>query len=140
MVTCFVVLFSINLIFLCLAARSIRKRAATRFGADIVAYLNKHPRKQYLLSPKVAQAVANERVSLRNATDNADVAQHYMLFAEETPVADWMKWSCNRLGQYHLVSGPLEVNFDYYPTWEGASRVIELSMRRAREMHLVAKP
>ena len=140
MVTCFVVLFSINLIFLCFAARSIRKRAATRFGADIVAYLNKHPRTQYLLSPKVAQAVANERVSPRNATDNADVAQRYMLFAEETPVAAWMKWSCNRLGQYHLVSGPLEVNFDYYPTWEGESRVIELSMRRAREMQLVAKP
>ena len=37
MVTCFVVLFSINLIFLGVAARSIRKRAATRFGADIVA-------------------------------------------------------------------------------------------------------
>lgn len=140
MVTCFVVLFSINLIFLGVAARSIRKRAATRFGADIVAYLNKHPRTQYLLSPKVAQAVANERVSPRNATDNADVAQQYMLFAEETPVVDWRKWSCNRLGQYRLVSGPLEVNFDYYPTWEGESRVVELSMRRAREMHLVATP
>lgn len=140
MVTCFVVLFSINLIFLCFAARSIRQRAATRFGADIAAYLNEHPRKQYLLSPRVAQAVAGERVSLPNATDNEDVAQQYMLFAEETPVAVWMKWSCNRLGQYHLVSGPLEVNFDYYPTWEGEPRVIELSMRRAREMHLVAKP
>jgi hypothetical protein len=51
-----------------------------------------------------------------------------------------MKWSCNRLGQYHLVSGPLDVNFDYYPTWEGEPKVIELSMQRAREMHLVLKP
>lgn len=140
MITCFVVLFSINLVFLCVAARSIRKRAATRFGADIVAYLNKHPRTQFLLSPKVAQAVASERASLPNTTDNADEAQQYMLFAGETPVAAWMKWSCNRLGQYHLVSGPLEMNFDYYPTWEGEPRVIELSMRRAREMHLVAEP
>lgn len=140
MVTGFVVLFSINLIFLCFAARSIRKRAATRFGADVVAYLNKHPEKQYLLSPKVAQAVASERASPPNATGNADTAQHYMLFAEETPVAVWMKWSANRLGQYQLVSGPLEVNFDYYPTWEGEPRVIELSMQRAREMHLVVNP
>jgi hypothetical protein len=140
MVTGFIVLFSINLIFLCFAARSIRKRAATRFGADIVAYLNKHPGAQYLLSPKVTQAVGGERMSLRNAADSEDVAQRYMLFAEETPVAVWMKWSCNRLGQYHLVSGPLEMNFDYYPTWEGESRVIELSMQRAREMHLVVQP
>jgi len=139
-VTGFVVLFSINLIFLCFAARSIRKRGATRFGTDIIAYLNKHPGTQFLLSPKVAQAVASEGGSLPNATDNEDVAQQYMLFAGETPVAVWMKWSCNRLGQYHLVSGPLEVNFDYYPTWEGESRVIELSMQRAREMHLVIKP
>lgn len=140
MVTCFVVLFSINLIFLCHAARSIRKRGATRFGADVMAHLNKHPGTQFLLSPKVAQALANERESLPNATDNEDAAQRYLLFADETPVAVWMKWSCNRLGQYHLVSGPLDVNFDYYPTWEGGPRVIELSMQRAREMHLVVKP
>jgi hypothetical protein len=33
-----------------------------------------------------------------------------------------------------------EVNFDYYPTWEGESKVIELSMQRAREMHLAVNP
>jgi len=47
---------------------------------------------------------------------------------------------CNRPWQYRVVSSPLEVNFDYYPDWLGDARAVDLSMRRARDAHMLPKP
>ena len=135
-VTGFVAIFVSNATFLCFAAQTIRPPDAARFSEDIVAYLKKHSGEQYFVSPSVP-LVVGENVTLSNTTPDPDLAQRYMLFAHDaSPGA----YSCNRLGQYQLVSGPLDVNLDYYPDWQGEPRVMELSMQRAREMELLPKP
>jgi len=135
-VTCFLVLFIANGIFLWVAAETIRPHTV-RTGAEIVAYLKKHSKEQYFLSPRVVAAMATEKAILNNTTPDPKVAQRYILHSED---AERTKYSCNRPGQYERVSGPLEVNFDYYADWQGQARVVDLSMQRAREMQLVPKP
>lgn len=132
---CFAILVG-NAMFLYVAAQTITPHPP-RFGQDIVAYLKKHSGEKFLLSPKAEQAVAMEEGAVRNATADPNLAQRYISFADE---ASPLQYSCNRRGQYQLVSGPLEVNFDYYASWEGAARVIDVSISRARNMQLLPQP
>jgi hypothetical protein len=136
LVTGFVALFIVNASFLCFAAQTIAPGAGARFGADIVTYLKKHPKEQYFLSAKVAEAVARENVTLSNTTRDPSAAQRYLLYSGDAPRE---RLSCNRVEQYQRVSGPLEVNFNYYADWQGAGRVVVLSMQRAYEMQLLPK-
>jgi hypothetical protein len=32
--------------------------------------------------------------------------------------------------------GPMEVNFDYYPTWQGDERIVVMPLARARALGL----
>lgn len=134
--TCFMVLFAGNVIFLCFASYTILTRISQDFGQDIVRYLKTHGSQKYFLSPIVAQLVADQNATLSNVTGDPNAAHRYMVFNTEV---DSARWSSNRLGQYHRVSGPLEVNFDYYASWEGAPRVFELSIQRAIEMELFSR-
>ncbi len=131
----FVTLFAFNATFLYLASETIRP-GVVKFGPDIVTYLKKHSGEQYLLSPKVAIAVASQNATLSNVTLDPNLAKRYLLFAQEgAPEA----YICNRLGQYQYVAGPLEVNSDYYPDWQGEARVFGVPMERARAMQLVRR-
>ena len=131
----FAMLFIGNGIFLCFAAKTIRA-PVDAFTGNVIAYLKKHDRERYFLSPRIVQALAKENVTLNNTTDDPNAAQRYILHSYD---ASRTNYSCNRLGQYRRVSGPLEVNFDYYPDWQGPARVVDLSMQRAREMQLLPK-
>jgi len=136
-VTCLILLFLANITFLAFAAWTITLHRRPT-GAAIVKYLKEYPNTRYLLSSTVADAVAKEHVTLSNATRNSDVAQRYIFYSDEDEL--WAKLSSNWPGQYQRVSGPLDVNFDYYAGWRGAEKVLDVSIDRAREMHLFASP
>jgi hypothetical protein len=124
-----------NAMFLYVAAQTVRPHPP-QFGQDIVAYLKEHAGEKFLLSPRTAQAVAMGKEAVSNTTSDPNLAQRYMSFTDEASPG---QYSCNRPGQYQRVSGPLEVNFDYYASWQGAARVIDVSILRAREMQLLPK-
>ena len=88
------------------------------------------------MSPQIADLLEKNEIRPPNVTSNPETAQRYMLFIGEIPPLEFVRWESNVLGQYHVVSGPLEVNFDYYADWHGAPMVVELSMKRALEMHI----
>jgi hypothetical protein len=133
----FVGIFATNGAFLVQAAQTIHSRNATRFTADLVAHLRTHRGASHFLSPKVSALFSPGESSPANVTKDPSAAERCVLFADEVGPDDWENWSCNRLGQYQLISGPIEVNLDYYSSWRGASMVVEVSMTRAREMHLL---
>jgi hypothetical protein len=37
----------------------------------------------------------------------------------------------NQRNLYTVLFGPYEVNFNYYPSWDGDSRVVAISMKNA---------
>jgi hypothetical protein len=135
--TCLILLFLANMTFLAFAARTITLQGRPT-GAAIVQYLKKHPGTRYLLSSTAAEAVAKENVTLSNTTQDSNAAQRYMFYTDEDEL--YLKLSSNRPGQYQRASGPLNVNFDYYADWQGSEKVIDVSIDRAREMHLFASP
>jgi hypothetical protein len=134
---CLVLLFLANMIFLSFAAWTITLHRRPS-GVDIAKYLKNHGNSRYLLSPTVADEVAKENVTLSNTTQDPNAAQRYVFYSDEHEL--WAKVSSNRPGQYQRVSGPLDVNVDYYASWRGAEKVLDVSIGRAREMHLLASP
>jgi hypothetical protein len=134
----FVAIFATNGAFLVHAAQTIHNRNATPFAADLMAHLQTHRGASHFLSPKVSALFRPGESSPANVTRDPSAAERCVLFADEVGPDDWKNWSCNRLGQYQLISGAIEVNLDYYSSWPGAPMVVEVSMTRAREMHLLA--
>jgi hypothetical protein len=134
---CLILLFLANMMFLAFAAWTITLHRRPT-GTDIVNYLKKHPNTRYLLSSTAAAAVSKENVTLSNTTQDSNVAQRYIFYSDEDEL--WAKLSSNWPGEYERVSGPLDVNFDYYAGWRGAEKVLAVSIDRAREMHLLRSP
>ena len=77
---------------------------------------------------------------LQNVSDNPADAERYLFSSKELSLQQFGHLLCNRPGQYRLVSGPLEVNFDYYPDWLGDARAVDFSMQRARDARVAPSP
>jgi hypothetical protein len=57
-----------------------------------------------------------------------------LFFSREVPADDWL---ANRRGRYTVVPpGPFEVNWDYYPTWEGPERLVVTDATTARALRI----
>ena len=73
--------------------------------------------------------------SAPNVVADAASADGYVFVSNE--VRDWQLWVANRPGIYRTVSGPLEVNFDYYPSWAGPPRVLAVTIDTAKKLKVV---
>ena len=129
---CLIGIFAANTLFLWIAARTIIPQKSQR-ARDVVEYLTNHPNERFYLSRVMAEFLTNQNVTLSNTTENPNKADRFLFHSDE---ADRTKFICNRPFQYRLVSGRLEVNFNYYADWEGQGKVFDVSMKRANEMHL----
>ena len=63
-----------------------------------------------------------------NITDSIDLADRFIFFSSE--VSDWKLFLANVPSRYRTIWSELdEVNWDFYPSWEGHSRVLEISAK-----------
>lgn len=130
-----------NVVWLFHAASTIRYRHQADMTGDVIAYIQRHSGTRYFLSPQLAQAIAMRNGSqLQNVSDNPADAERYLFSSKELSLQQFGHLLCNRPGQYRLVSGPLEVNFDYYPDWLGDARAVDFSMQRARDARVAPSP
>ena len=61
-----------------------------------------------------------------NVVADLGAAERVVFVTDE--VRDWRQLAANRPWRYRTVWGRMEdVNWDYYPTWEGHPRVLEVS-------------
>ena len=134
-------MFLINVGWLFHAASTIRYRHQADLTGDVIAYMHRHSRTRYFMSPQLAQAIAARNgAKLENVSDNPNDAERYLFSSKELSPQQFTRLLCNRPGQYRLVSGPLEVNFDYYAHWLGDARMVDLSMQHARAAQMVPNP
>lgn len=71
----------------------------------------------------------------KNVTPNIKSADYVLLVSTE--IHEWQKWPVNRSGNYDVVSGPFEVNWDYYSSWAGDMRVIATSKSIAERLGVI---
>jgi hypothetical protein len=124
-----------NFLWLHRSAESIVRREAIDQRTDILSYVRANPQVTYALSPKVrsvlgdntAADVANVRPDYSNATQLIYHSSEASYATEQVNVSR----SSNRPGNYALVSGPADVNWDYYPTWKGHPRFLAIPVTLA---------
>lgn len=136
------VLLAANAVALVRAAESVADRGSARFVAELADHLAGHPELRFRVSPGVARALAARGGALPpNATPGGtgpgEPADRVVLYASEGPW--WLDWPANRRGLALLWFGPREVNFNYYPSWQGDDRILVLDAEVAREIGLAAE-
>lgn len=117
----------INFIWIYNSAHSIVTRKTIDQPQALRNYLNAHQETTFYLSDKVKRLWPDhDRNELRNIVNSPSTATVYVCLSRELkePIA-------NRLGVYNPIFGPYEVNFDYYPSWEGDSRIVIIPMEAA---------
>ncbi len=130
--TVWIALLAVNFGWQAQAALSIQQREDVDKTAQLMTYINQHPETKFYLSSAAYKLLNGQEVNLINITKNPQEADVYLYVSHEYKDA-----LSNRFGRYQALFGPYEVNFNYYPSWDGDSRVVALSMQHAIEQKII---
>jgi hypothetical protein len=112
------------------AAETIHGRSLEDPGADLARYLRSRSGDTFLLSQRVQEEVAKPGEELpANALAGSGNADFVAVYAYEAMPN--LEWPANLRTLTVRTFGPLEVNFNYYPTWEGNDRIVLMTFERA---------
>ena len=118
---------SMNYGWLYTSAKSIVTRKAIDQPQVLQNYLVANKETTFYLSNAARQLLSEtDPGKMQNITDNPSQAEVYIYLSHEVENPD-----ANRPGIYKPIAGPYEVNFDYYPSWDGDSRIIVMRMEDA---------
>jgi len=128
--------FLANAVWITHAAVSIRSYDRSVQLESAADFIRTHTDTRFSLSPKLRKALARRAPALDNVTAPAS-AERSLAWTSELRSAEqpWPPLPANWPGRY-VVFGPLDVNFDYYPDWEGRDRIVVMpaeTMRRLRK-------
>jgi hypothetical protein len=117
----------VNFAWLVNAADSIVNRDSLPHKKNILAYINAHQGDVFFVSGNVAHVIEAEPLQgfPADLTQNRAEASRYIVDTCDAFDRKW--WPGNHRGRWQVVSGPYEVNFDYYPTWGGNCRYVACS-------------
>lgn len=122
-----VVFLLLNLAWLIRAAASIRAPGEDVSG--LAAYIDARPETRFALSAGAAAALfALDGAPRANVATRPLGARLAVLFASEVESA---RWTANRPDYTRAWFGPYEVNFNYYPTWQGRDRLLVMPVHHA---------
>lgn len=120
------VMLMVNLAWLWTAAGTI-KRPAREYVAQLAEYLDAHPDRRFAISPRVLKELyafdGRQRPAIASHAPGVDAV---VFFALDFP---HMGVVANRRDTVERWFGAQEVNFNYYPTWPAADRVLVVHPR-----------
>lgn len=108
------------------SAESIALRETVDQSQALQSYLRTHNETNFFLSNKAKRLISGNNMELQNVVSDPSQATVYVFLSNELKSPE-----ANHMGVYNPIFGPYEVNFDYYPSWEGDSRVITMPMETA---------
>jgi hypothetical protein len=117
-------LLAVNFTWQYNAAQSIQNRGQVDFRANLSAYIQSYPKVSFYLSPQAQELV--EDLSFPNVVADPQQAEKFVYFSRETN-----NLLANRFGLYEPPYGPYEVNLNYYPSWDGDSRLVVIKLQDA---------
>jgi hypothetical protein len=116
--------------WLIFASQSVRHRNPEEEVRDALAYVGKHPRTRFELSPRVTSLAKLQQLPVPpNAQAAADADE--VVFFPRAEGIDIFHWKTNDPWLTKAVFGPLEVNFNWYSTWQGPDRVVVMTKDKA---------
>lgn len=122
-----VAILAVNFSWQALAVQSIQQRDVLNSEAQLLEYIQSNPQTAYLLSPlstKMLEKAPEVPVNVVTDPSQADVYIILSSIELEYPRA-------NRFGVYSTPFGPYEVNFNYYPSWDGDIRLVFMPIEEA---------
>jgi hypothetical protein len=120
-----------NAIWLVRAAESIRHVDPKTEVRDAIDYVKQHPGTRFRLSAQVRALMAQQQLQIPlNVTRGADAA-HVVFFGHAEGPDPW-DYKVNDPWLTEETFGPLEMNFNWYPTWFGHDRVVVMTMEKAK--------
>jgi hypothetical protein len=106
------------------SADTIVKRNQMSIPAELLAYVRSHKSEHFVLSDALAHTVAPAWHGMPKNVTVAPASQGTAVFMA-SEVNPWQLWHENRRGSYKLLpSGPYEMNWDYYASWQGQDRIV----------------
>ena len=132
---------TLNAVWLWRAAQTIpvREFARYRYIEQLSAYLSDHASTRFALSPKVhSETLHMNGLMSPNAVTRLDSARYAIFYASEVP--DPAKWDATKFNYTKTWFGPYELNFNYYPTWEGEDRIVVLNVPAAARLNVFSSP
>jgi hypothetical protein len=130
------IVITANYVTLYKFSTTIENRSSIDKTVDIVAYLRANRTTPVYLSPAVRAALGKtDLTEVSNLRPRIEDGARVVYSTNEVWAAylsgATMK-AVNRPGLYTRVSGPVEVNWDYYPNWSGEVRIMAVSADVAR--------
>lgn len=108
------------------AAQSIRARGQNSLAACLQATLQTRPQTRFLLSPQARALLGN--AAPPNQVHSSEEAEVFLYISGEIK----HPLTANRPFFYEIPCGPYEINFSYYPDWEGDPRLVATRMENMR--------
>jgi hypothetical protein len=129
---------AINAGWIVYSAGTISDRETDRFLYEMADYIDKRPGTVYFVSDQLWEDLimldGNQRSNvIRSDFNQADMILFYALEGVES-IFDWPR---NKPGLATKIFGPWEVNFDYYPTWEGNDRILLMPIDKAKKIGIL---
>lgn len=113
----------VNLDWMIWSSGSVMKRRSMSYPHLAHQYLSRHPDKRFVLSLRVANGMARQNLPIPpNATVFGSAPVDQAMFSSEDVF--WTRWLYNRRDYTETWIGPFEMNFNYYPTWNGQHRIV----------------
>jgi 4-amino-4-deoxy-L-arabinose transferase-like glycosyltransferase len=125
-----------------IAHRDLEERPNDRFLREAATYISAHPEQRYYLSRQVRQRLAAlGSLDFPNLVADPQQADAVIFYTDEGAQHEgkevWevkLAWPATKRTLTTTWFGPYEVNFNYYPSWEGDERIIVMSLATAREI------
>ena len=123
----------VNAAWLIYAGETIRYRGTDQYVHELVDFIEDRPDTIFLVSDQARTAIESINAEqLTNITSEMKKEVDVIaIYAFEVPHTIW---PANIWDLTITTFGPQEVNFNYYPTWEGNDRVVLMNIDRAREI------
>jgi hypothetical protein len=106
------------------AAQSIPRREQADLSAHLLETIQASPNKTFYLSPQAQELSAS--FNFPNVVNDPSQAELLIYFSRENG-----RSYSNRFGMYRTPFGPYEVNFNYYPSWDGDTRLVVMKLEDA---------
>jgi hypothetical protein len=127
----------INGAWLVHASQTIADRSPAELVRASSSFMRDRPGKRFVLSRPMQKRFRTYDGALpKNARTRGSADYLVVLYSQiRSGQVGLREWPATSRGTYRVV-GPLEVNFDYYPTWDGDDRVLFITPEEARRFGL----
>ena len=127
-----VVAFVANGVWLVSAAESIRRHDPDGDLLNALAYVSKHPRTRFRLSPTVMAFAKAKKYPIPPNAQAEGKGADQIVFFPRADAPDTFVWRTNDPWFTKAVFGPREVNFNWYSTWMARDRIVIMTTNKAK--------